>query len=163
MPPNVHFFVDDLEDEWTFDTNFDFIFSRFMTGSIRDFPRYFKQCYEYVSLYYPGFPWLTSRPHSSLAPGGTLELIDIIYPLASDDGSLKPEHAAQRWSILLQEGFAGNERPLNTALKYKEQLAAVGFVDVVEVKEKWPINGWAKDKKYKHVGMFCVPMGVAGT
>lgn len=134
MPPNVHFYVDDLEDEWTFNTNFDFIFSRFMTGSIRDFPRYFKQCYD------------------SLVPGGTLELIDIIYPLASDDGSLKPEHAAYKWSVLLQEGFAGNERPLNTALKYKEQLADAGFADVVEVKEKWPINGWAWDKKHKQVG-----------
>jgi hypothetical protein len=46
VPPNVHFYVGDLEDEWTFNTKFDFIFSRFMTGSIRDFPRYFKQCYE---------------------------------------------------------------------------------------------------------------------
>ena len=46
VPPNVHFFIDDLEDEWAFNTNFDFIFTRFMTGSIKDFPRYFKQCYE---------------------------------------------------------------------------------------------------------------------
>jgi hypothetical protein len=80
-------------------------------------------------------------------------LIDIVYPLASDDGSLKPEHAAHKWSKLLQEGFAGNERPLNTALKYKDQLPAAGFVDVVEVREKWPINGWARDKKHKQVGM----------
>ena len=46
VPPNVQFFVDDLEDEWQFEAPFDFIFSRFMTGSIRDWPRYMKQCYE---------------------------------------------------------------------------------------------------------------------
>lgn len=92
-------------------------------------------------------------PSSALNPGGSLELIDIIYPLTSDDGTLKPHHAVNQWSVLLNEGFGGNERPLDTALKYKEQLAAAGFVDIVEIKEKWPINGWARDKKYKQVGM----------
>jgi SAM-dependent methyltransferase len=135
VPPNVRFYIDDLEDDWTFTTQFDFIFSRFMTGSIRDFPRYFKQCYD------------------SLAPGGTLELIDIVYPITSDDGSLKPEHATHKWSHLLQEAFSGNDRPLNTVLKYKEQLAAEGFVDIHEVREKWPISPWAMDKKYKQLGI----------
>lgn len=46
VPPNAAFFIDDLEDHWNFSEPFDFIFSRFMTGSIKDFPRYFKQCYE---------------------------------------------------------------------------------------------------------------------
>lgn len=48
VPPNVEFYVDDLEDPWTSDQKFDLIFSRFMTGSIKDWPRYFKQCYECV-------------------------------------------------------------------------------------------------------------------
>ncbi|KAK0625790.1 S-adenosyl-L-methionine-dependent methyltransferase [Immersiella caudata] len=105
IPPNVRFYVNDLEDDWTLTTQFDFIFSRFTTGSIRDFPRYFKQCYD------------------ALAPGGTLELFEI-----------------------------GNEQPLNTALKYKEKLAATGFVDIFEVQEKWSISTWAADKKHKQLG-----------
>lgn len=48
VPPNASFYVDDLEDEWTFSAKFDFIFSRFMTGSIRDWKKYIGQCYEYV-------------------------------------------------------------------------------------------------------------------
>lgn len=79
-------------------------------------------------------------------------MIDIIYPLTSDDNSLPLGSAAYRWSVLLQEGFAGNERPLNTALKYKDQLADVGFVDIVEVKEKWPISVWPRSKKYQRLG-----------
>lgn len=78
--------------------------------------------------------------------------MDIIYPLESDDGTLKEEHAARRWSVLLAEGFAGNGQPINTALKYKDQLAEAGFVDIVEVKEKWPTNVWARDSKYKQIG-----------
>ncbi|KAH7124760.1 S-adenosyl-L-methionine-dependent methyltransferase [Dactylonectria macrodidyma] len=136
VPPNVSFYVDDLEDDWTFSTKFDFIFSRFMTGSIRNWPRYLKQCYEF------------------LEPGGTLELVDIIYPLISDDGTLKEEHPARKWSVLLQEGFAAGGHPLTTALYYKDWLKDAGFVDVVEVKEKWPVNAWARNPKYKQVGMW---------
>lgn len=46
MPPNVLFYVDDIEDEWTFATKFDFIFVRFMTGSITDWPKFFKRSFE---------------------------------------------------------------------------------------------------------------------
>lgn len=46
MPPNARFLIDDLEDDWDFPTPFDFVFSRFMTGSILNWPRFFKQAYE---------------------------------------------------------------------------------------------------------------------
>jgi hypothetical protein len=46
VPPNVSFFVDDLEDVWDYSTKFDFIFSRFLTGSIRDWPKFFNQSFE---------------------------------------------------------------------------------------------------------------------
>ncbi|KAK7428828.1 hypothetical protein QQZ08_004598 [Neonectria magnoliae] len=141
VPPNVTFYVDDLEDDWTFSTKFEFIFSRFMTGSIRNWPKYLKQCYDF------------------LEPGGTLELMDIIYPLESDDGTLKETHPARKWSVLLQEGFAGGGHPLNTALYYKDWLKDAGFVDIVEVKEKWPTNTWAKDPKYKQIGLWTYENG----
>lgn len=80
--------------------------------------------------------------------------MDIIYPLESDDGTLKEKHPARKWSILLQEGFAAGGHALNTALYYKDWLKDAGFVDVVEVKEKWPINTWARDPKYKQVGKY---------
>jgi len=49
VPPNVEFFVDNLEEEWTFDTPFDFIYMRFMTGSIKDWPKWLGQVYKYVN------------------------------------------------------------------------------------------------------------------
>ncbi|KAF7555980.1 hypothetical protein G7Z17_g1687 [Cylindrodendrum hubeiense] len=134
VPPNVSFYVDDLEDDWTFSTKFDFIFSRFMTGSIRNWPR-------------------------SLEPGGTLELMDIIYPLESDDGTLKEEHPSRKWSLLLQEGFSADGHPLNTALFYKDWLKDAGFTGIVEVKEKWPLNAWPKDPRYKQIGIWTYENG----
>lgn len=46
VPPNAAFLIDDIEDEWAFSAPFDFVFARFMTGSIKDWPRFFKQSFE---------------------------------------------------------------------------------------------------------------------
>jgi trans-aconitate methyltransferase len=48
VPPNVRFEVDDLEDGWTFSFPFDYIHSRYMAGSIKDWPRLMNQCFESV-------------------------------------------------------------------------------------------------------------------
>lgn len=49
VPPNVKFEVDDLEDEWLWAPNsFDYIHSRAMVGSIRNWPRFLEQAYKYV-------------------------------------------------------------------------------------------------------------------
>lgn len=46
VPPNVSFFVDDVEEEWTYTSPFDFIYLRAMTGSIRSWPKLFSQAYQ---------------------------------------------------------------------------------------------------------------------
>ena len=44
-PPNVHFEIDDVEDQWTFSQPFDYIHCRYMMGSIRDWPGLVNQCF----------------------------------------------------------------------------------------------------------------------
>lgn len=46
VAPNVEFFVDDLEQDWTFVNPFDLIYSRNMTGSIKDWPRLIGQAFQ---------------------------------------------------------------------------------------------------------------------
>jgi len=46
VPPNVSFFVDDLEEPWAYNDPFDFIYFRLMVGSITDWPRLLKQAYQ---------------------------------------------------------------------------------------------------------------------
>lgn len=46
VPANLKFFIDDVEDPWTYNYKFDFIYSRMLTGSIRDWPKFIQQCYE---------------------------------------------------------------------------------------------------------------------
>ncbi len=49
VPPNVSFEVDDVESEWQYSQLFDFIHSRYMAGSIADWPRLMRQCYKLSS------------------------------------------------------------------------------------------------------------------
>jgi len=46
VPDNVSFEIDDIEQPWTYDKPFDYIHSRYMCGSIKDWPGLVKQCFE---------------------------------------------------------------------------------------------------------------------
>ncbi len=46
VPPNVSFFVDDIEDEWTFSYKFDFVYARMLTASVADWPKLMRQSFE---------------------------------------------------------------------------------------------------------------------
>ena len=46
------------------------------------------------------------------------------------------------------------QHPLDSMLKYREQLEEAGFVEIVEYSYKWPINRWPKDPKYKEIGLW---------
>ncbi|KAF9769135.1 hypothetical protein IL306_013497 [Fusarium sp. DS 682] len=134
VPPNASFYVDDLEEPWEYSNKFDFVFARFLTGSILDWPKFFSEAF------------------GNLNPGGRIEMIDIVYPLLSDDDSLTKDSALYKWSQLLHDIFTKNGRPMDSALKYKEQLEEAGFADVNIVKRKWPLNKWPKDPKHKQIG-----------
>ncbi|KAF7556940.1 hypothetical protein G7Z17_g985 [Cylindrodendrum hubeiense] len=134
VPPNVSFFVDDLEAEWTYTRPFDFIYMRAMTGSIRDWPKMFRQAYE------------------NLSPGGYIELMDPIYPVTSDDGTVPKESAVFKWSTLMNEAAHKLGTGLDSGLRYKDQLIDAGFTNVTEAPYKWPMNTWPKDLKLKELG-----------
>ncbi|KAF5268762.1 hypothetical protein FOXYS1_334 [Fusarium oxysporum] len=152
IPPNASFYVDDLEEPWDYSNKFDFVFARFLTGSILDWPKFFSESYKYASSSPVPFSSSLKRINSNLNPGGRIEMIDIIYPLLSDDDTLTKDSALSKWSELLHDIFTKNGRSMDSALKYKDQLEAAGFVDVNIVKRKWPLNRWPKDPKHKQIG-----------
>jgi hypothetical protein len=45
-PANLLFYVDDIEDEWVFESKFDYIHSRMMCVGVADWDRYLQRCYE---------------------------------------------------------------------------------------------------------------------
>lgn len=48
VPPNVTFYVDDLEEEWTFTEPFDLIYGRMLTGALTDWPKFMQRCFKYA-------------------------------------------------------------------------------------------------------------------
>jgi SAM-dependent methyltransferase len=143
-PPNLSFQIDDLEEPWTFSEKFDFIYSRMMIGSIADFPRLYRQCFD------------------NLSNGGWIETLDICFPILLNDGEFPENSAFKKWSDLFMEGCEKLGRPANSAELYKSQLEAAGFVDVVEKKYIWPSNRWPKDRKLKELGMWQLENIISG-
>ncbi|KAF4625669.1 hypothetical protein G7Y89_g12491 [Cudoniella acicularis] len=136
LPPNVTFEIDDAEEPWTYSHKFDFIYARMMTGSIANWPKFFKQCFEFSN------------------PGAWLELSDCIFPLGCDDGTMTPETYLHKWSAVVFDASLKMNRPLNSSITYKALMEAAGYVDVVEVIDRWPTNKWPKDPRYKELGMW---------
>ncbi|KAI8682056.1 hypothetical protein NCS55_00459900 [Fusarium keratoplasticum] len=136
VPPNVEFFVDDIEEPWSFSQPFDYIHSRMMTFSIKSWPEYIRKIYD------------------NLAPGGYVELIEIDLYNKSDDGTLKEHHELSRLVRLLDEASTKIGRRFQDNKKNKDILRDTGFVDIVETTFKWPSGPWPREKKYKELGQW---------
>ncbi|SPO01751.1 related to methyltransferase [Cephalotrichum gorgonifer] len=134
IPPNLEFFVDDLESSWTYTNPFDFIYVRNLTGSISDWLKFYRQSFEH------------------LAPGGFIEIADACLPLACDDDTLDQDSALYKWSKLTADAAAQFGRPLRSAGAVVSELSAAGFTDIQQHLFKWPTNTWPKDPKMKEIG-----------
>jgi len=135
VPPNVQFEIDDMEKEWTFTKNFDFIYSRMMTGAISNWVAYIERCF------------------ANTNPGGYLEIVDITQPPDYIDDSGKGT-ALTQWGELMLEASFKLSIPLNSVKGVKKIMEDAGYVDVVEKKYKWPMNKWPAEKKMKEIGMW---------
>ncbi|KAK1621931.1 S-adenosyl-L-methionine-dependent methyltransferase [Colletotrichum phormii] len=133
VPPNVKFEVDDIEDSWTYSRPFDYIHSRMMNSSISKWEEYIRQSFE------------------NLTPGGWLELQEFGLPL-SDDDTLKEEHALYQSMKHLGEAAAKTDHAFVDLDALKPMLEAAGFVDVSELRFKWPSNTWPRHAKFKELG-----------
>ncbi|KAH8799755.1 S-adenosyl-L-methionine-dependent methyltransferase [Xylogone sp. PMI_703] len=134
IPPNCTFFVDDIEDEWTWSTPFDLIHARMMTGGIVDWEKFIKQSFEHLS------------------PGGRIELSDIVFPVLCIDDSMPEDSALRKWSGYMLEASKKLNRPLDSAKDGKRLLRERGFTEIKEERFIWPMNRWPKDKHLKTLG-----------
>ncbi|PGH35653.1 hypothetical protein GX50_01501 [[Emmonsia] crescens] len=134
IPPNVRFEVDDIEDDWSYKTRFDFIHSRYLASAVADWPRLVKQAYE------------------NLNPGGWVEFCDYDFRYRADDGSLTPDLAMIQNQYLVMESSQRLGREPCPGPKLKQWVEDSGFINVTERCYPLPIGVWAKDKKLKEVG-----------
>jgi hypothetical protein len=91
-----------------------------------------------------------------LTPGGYIEHSDVTFPCGCDDGTLPEDSALKKWGEMVLSASQKIGRPLDSAIRYKQEMEEAGFVDVVEYVDLWPINKWPKDPKYKELGMYAI-------
>jgi len=144
VPPNVSFEIDDVESEWSHAIPFDFIFCRYMTCSIRDWPKLVKSIY------------------SNVVPGGWAEFQDYDLQWYSDDGSLTKDHFSLMWINTLLEAARKIHRDPCPGVKLEEWVKDAGFENVTHHKFKFPIGPWPKDSKLKQVGLYNLASGLQG-
>ncbi|KAL0781860.1 hypothetical protein CaCOL14_003195 [Colletotrichum acutatum] len=134
VPPNVRFEIDDIEEPWTFSEPFDYIHSRMMKGSIRDWQKFLQSSFD------------------NLTPGGYLELNDIDFFPLSDDDTIPKESKLMKAFELCFEALEKMGSPFEEFSRFETLLAEVGFEDIQVQRFKWPTNTWPKDKKHKNLG-----------
>ncbi|KAN0115171.1 S-adenosyl-L-methionine-dependent methyltransferase [Hyaloscypha variabilis] len=136
VPTNCRFEIDDVEEQWTYRYQFDFIHSRDFLFSIRDWPKLARQCFEYTKPNgYTEFQCLLPEPHcdddSTPADTGVIEFSEKVCDASALAG----------WSLREPNHF-------------KAYLQEAGFEDVTEVRYKVPTSPWPKDKRMKLIGAF---------
>ncbi|KAI9036605.1 class I SAM-dependent methyltransferase [Aspergillus affinis] len=155
VPSNLTFEIDDAELDWNFSHLFDLIHIQNLNGAIRDWPRLFRQAYEYKSDTDSFWikSWLTYST-SNLKPGGYFEVKEGDISAKCDDGSIPKE-----WSL----GIAEKEslracdslgQTLRAPEYIKQWMEEAGFVDVEERIFRLPMNTWPKDPELKEIGRY---------
>ena len=128
VPRNVKFEVDDVEAPWTHPTKFDYIHCRFMAGSIADWPKLIRTCYD------------------NLNPGGIAEFQDGDFLIYSEDGSYK-DSWYEKWNIDFEKAARMGGRHVRPGPHLYEWFTEAGYEDIHHEKLRMPVGIWPKDRK----------------
>ncbi|GKT62135.1 methyltransferase [Colletotrichum tofieldiae] len=126
-----------------------------MTGAFKDWHNFHRQAFESViPSSSSARSFVANTVDSNLNSGGWLEIQDIDFPMRCDDGTIPPNCDLGRWNELMMEAGRRSGFLLDTCGSAAEMMASVGFVDIVRIQFKWPINQWPRDVKHKTLGLW---------
>ncbi|RDW89155.1 S-adenosyl-L-methionine-dependent methyltransferase-16 [Coleophoma cylindrospora] len=133
VPPNCAFEIEDCNMEWTYPKNhFDLIHIRELFGCVVDWDDFFQQAFTHTK------------------PGGYVEILEHAVTPVSDDDTVDANHFFTKWGetvIGLGEKFG---KSFTIWEESKARMEQAGFVDVVEKRYKWPMNGWPSPQHRTH-------------
>ena len=134
IPPNCQFVVDDIEYDWAYGKTFDFIHGRFLSMGIRDWPRVFRQSFQFVK------------------PGGWVEYQEAELTFPTDPNSPKPNPEMSSLSDDVIEAARKIGVDVRQAHGWKTAIEAAGFINHQMVEMRWPLGAWGKDAKEVSLG-----------
>jgi SAM-dependent methyltransferase len=134
--PNVQFIVEDAEAEWAYAENsFDYIHSRCMVGSIKDWDKLLQQAFFH------------------LRPGGYIELADFrFFNVTSDDNTYTKESSLSKYYELVNKASAKRGYPLTLDVSLIDLLSKTGFEGIECTPLNLAIGAWPADKRQKELG-----------
>ena len=136
VPSNLQFEICVAEEQWTYNTEFDYIHGRMLTVCFKDVKEVFRNAF------------------NALRPGGWLEMQDATAPARSDDGSIDGTALVALWNNLI-EGGKKMGRPFGTEPpNYARYMEEIGFVDVHVDIRRWPFGPWMQENKMKDIGLW---------
>ncbi|KAI9734020.1 MAG: hypothetical protein M1834_002677 [Cirrosporium novae-zelandiae] len=136
-PSNCSFKVENSELPWSHNIKFDFIHSRALVAALKDWPGFFRQCFENSN------------------PGGWVECHEIVptaLDACCDDGTVKDDHFVIRLTKLMNEAGQKLGMDMNKTNELKNMMRHAGFEDVRQVIFKWPWGGWPTDEPLHTLG-----------
>ncbi|KAK4454383.1 S-adenosyl-L-methionine-dependent methyltransferase [Podospora aff. communis PSN243] len=135
IPPNVEFLVDDIEDDWVYASDFDFVHLRFTGITIKDNAT------------------LQQSIFQNLKPGGWVEYQDIYPEPGSEDNSMPADYAVRKFYALCVRVFRNVYNfELDFVKKLPESLQSQGFANVQHKVFHVPIGDWPKDQRMRTIG-----------
>ena len=137
VPANVQFEVDNIMEHWPERPPFDFIHSRYMAGSINDWPKFMQKCYD------------------NLTPGGWVEFQDLDLTHYSEDHSITEGNHVFALHDLLIEACDKVGATLTPGRKLKQWALDAGFINVHEEIFRVPFGTWPKDRRLVRYKVNC--------
>ncbi|PGH17806.1 hypothetical protein AJ79_00947 [Helicocarpus griseus UAMH5409] len=136
VPQNVHFEVDDAEEDWQYSQPFDYIHIRGMGGAIANWQRLLQQAFD------------------NLVPGGWVELVEFDAWASTDDNSLPESSAYYQFQTLLGKASELFGKPVNVAKYFRKFVETAGFTNIGEDNRKVPLSPWPTTRKERNLGNY---------
>ncbi|EEA24562.1 hypothetical protein EYB25_004313 [Talaromyces marneffei] len=135
VPPNVKFYVEDAEDEWTFDKGFDLIHGRMLAGSIDDWTKFFRQAF------------------GQLKPGGWIEMneFEAMFYYRDQNGE-QSDQLNMLVKVFNKQSSTAFGKGFNDVLLIPEAMRDAGFEDIDMDIQRVPIGTWHEDTHLRDLG-----------
>ncbi|KJZ70472.1 hypothetical protein HIM_10144 [Hirsutella minnesotensis 3608] len=134
VPPNVHFFVENVETDWRETAKYHFIHFRGMSGSIQDWPSLFHKIYQ------------------ALKPGGVIEAHETLPAVFSKNQTLAPDNPLVDLMRDLVRAHSQIGRRLDPVPTFRNCAEEAGFTDVSEEIYEAPLGDWPEEQQQKDIG-----------
>jgi hypothetical protein len=133
-----------MESEWVYSSKFDFIHGRYLTGSLKDWPRLMQQAYRQVAdtsfvVSHANIPRFTK-------PGGWVEFQDLDMIFYTQTGTFKHECPAGVWGKSIAEGVRILGMEPAPGHQLEKWMKDAGFINVSAHLLPMPLGPWPKDK-----------------